>query len=224
MLFLPLAAFFFMILFLLLAFVFVLIQIGVISYVFEKVGIAPEYMFLLLLASLLGSYVNIPVKRFVEEKVVEGGVVDFFGFRYVIPRARYKQESLIAVNVGGAVVPTLISVYLLISRGQIVQMLVATLLVTLVVNRLARPIRGLGIAVPALVAPVLAALFSMVLAPANAAPVAYVGGSMGTLIGADILNLHKIKGLGAPVASIGGAGTFDGVFLTGIVAVLLASF
>jgi uncharacterized membrane protein len=212
-----------MILFLLLAFVFVLIQIGVISYVFEKVGIAPQYMFLLLLASLLGSYVNIPVKRFVEEKVVEGGAVDFFGFRYVIPRARYKQESLIAVNVGGAVVPTLISVYLLIARDQIVQMLVATLLVALVVNRLARPIRGLGIAVPVLVAPTLAAIISVILAPTSAAPVAYVGGTMGTLIGADILNLHKIRGLGAPVASIGGAGTFDGVFLTGIVAVLLAA-
>jgi hypothetical protein len=35
--------------------------------------------------------------------------------------------------------------------------------------------------------------------------------------------LGKIHGLGAPVASIGGAGTFDGVFLVGIVAVLLAS-
>ncbi len=29
-------------------------------------------------------------------------------------------------------------------------------------------------------------------------------------------------GLGAPVASIGGTGTFDGIFLTGILAVLLA--
>ena len=46
---------------------------------------------------------------------------------------------------------------------------------------------------------------------------------MGTLIGADIMNLGKIQGLGAPVASIGGAGTFDGVFLVGIVAVLLAA-
>jgi uncharacterized membrane protein len=33
-----------------------------------------------------------------------------------------------------------------------------------------------------------------------------------------------VHGLGAPVASIGGAGTFDGIFLTGILAVLLASF
>jgi hypothetical protein len=32
-----------------------------------------------------------------------------------------------------------------------------------------------------------------------------------------------VRRLGAPVVSIGGAGTFDGVFLTGIVAVLLAS-
>jgi len=33
-----------------------------------------------------------------------------------------------------------------------------------------------------------------------------------------------VHGLGAPVASISGAGTFDGIFLTGILAVLLASF
>ena len=45
----------------------------------------------------------------------------------------------------------------------------------------------------------------------------------GTLIGADILNLEKVQGLGAPIASIGGAGTFDGVFMTGVLAALLAS-
>jgi hypothetical protein len=39
-----------------------------------------------------------------------------------------------------------------------------------------------------------------------------------------LLNLGKIQGLGAPVASIGGAGKFDGIFLTGIIAVLLAGF
>ena len=35
------------------------------------------------------------------------------------------------------------------------------------------------------------------------------------------LPVGKLQGLGAPVASIGGAGTFDGIFLTGILAVLL---
>ena len=50
---------------------------------------------------------------------------------------------------------------------------------------------------------------------------AYICGVLGVLIGADLLNLNKIKKLGAPTASIGGAGTFDGIFLTGVLAVLL---
>ncbi len=73
--------------------------------------------------------------------------------------------------------------------------------------------------VPALVATGVAFLLSW----KSAAPLAYIAGSLGTLIGADLLNLGKIEGLGAPVASIGGAGTFDGIFLTGILAVLLAA-
>ncbi|HEV2170401.1 MAG TPA: DUF1614 domain-containing protein, partial [Candidatus Binatus sp.] len=52
--------------------------------------------------------------------------------------------------------------------------------------------------------------------------VAYISGVLGTLVGADLLNLRNLTDLGAPVASIGGAGTFDGIFMTGIVAVLLA--
>jgi uncharacterized membrane protein len=54
------------------------------------------------------------------------------------------------------------------------------------------------------------------------AGLAYAGGTLGTLLGADLTNLHKVRRLGAPLISIGGAGTFDGVFITGIVAVLLA--
>lgn len=68
----------------------------------------------------------------------------------------------------------------------------------------------------------MAALAAMVVGWRTAAPLAYIAGSLGTLIGADLVNLDKIYGLGAPVASIGGAGTFDGVFLAGIVAVLLS--
>jgi len=55
-----------------------------------------------------------------------------------------------------------------------------------------------------------------------AAPTAYFAGTMGTLIGADILHMDKLRYLRAPVASIGGAGTFDGIFLAGIGAVLLS--
>ena len=77
--------------------------------------------------------------------------------------------------------------------------------------------------VPTFAPPLLAAGVALVLSRRFAAPIAYIGGNLGVLIGADLLNLGRLRSLGAPVASIGGAGTFDGIFLTGVIAVLLAS-
>jgi uncharacterized membrane protein len=98
----------------------------------------------------------------------------------------------------------------------------AILLIAAIIHSMATPIHGIGIAVPVFAPVVTTAILAFILSREYAPPLAYVGGSMGTLIGADLLNLDKISGLGAPVASIGGAGTFDGIFLTGILAVLLA--
>ncbi|MCW8828861.1 MAG: DUF1614 domain-containing protein, partial [Gammaproteobacteria bacterium] len=67
-----------------------------------------------------------------------------------------------------------------------------------------------------------AALAAVLIAPEASAPLAYISGTLGVLIGADLLRLKDIRTMGAPFASIGGAGTFDGIFITGIVAVLLA--
>ena len=44
-----------------------------------------------------------------------------------------------------------------------------------------------------------------------------------TLIGADLLNVPRVSSLGAGVAAIGGAGTFDGIFLSSIMAVVLVA-
>ena len=100
---------------------------------------------------------------------------------------------------------------------------IATAFVAVVLHWLAHPVPGIGIAVPVFLPALVTAIVALLLSRENAAPLAYIAGSMGTLIGADLTNLDKIRGLGAPVASIGGAGTFDGIFLTGILAVLLAS-
>src|SRR5258708_24836168 len=87
---------------------------------------------------------------------------------------------------------------------------------------MATPVRGVGIAVPVFAPVVVTAILAFILSREYAAPLAYIGGSMGTLIGADLLNLDKISGLGAPVASIGGSGTLHGIFLARILSVLLA--
>ena len=88
---------------------------------------------------------------------------------------------------------------------------------------LARPVKGVGITLPALIPPLIAALLAYLLVPdpIGRTAVAYTSGVLGTLIGADILNLPRIHRLGAHVVSIGGAGVFDGIFLVGILAAIL---
>jgi uncharacterized membrane protein len=143
---------------------------------------------------------------------------------YVIPVRVEWPGTLIAINVGGAVIPVLVSLYLLISRHLWVKSAIAVAVVAAICHLLAHPVPGLGIAMPVFVPPLAAAGVALLLSRAEAAPLAYIGGSLGALVGADLLNLDKVQELGAPVASIGGAGTFDGVFLSGVLAVLLASF
>ena len=52
--------------------------------------------------------------------------------------------------------------------------------------------------------------------------IAYRSGALGISIDVDVTNLSSISRLGAGVISIGGANTLDGVFLSGILALLLA--
>lgn len=223
MFFPPFLLFFLFIFIFLLFFVFALVQYGLFTLAFARLGIPPEYLFSLLFLCIVGSMFNIPIRRIpVEEEPEDWQTVSFFGMRFRPPRRSRRREMVLAVNVGGAVIPTCLSVYLLIHAQNPFRMLMALAIVALITYRLARPVQGMGIAVPMLIPPIVAALAAMVLNYDWAPPTAYFAGTMGTLIGADILHLDKLKQLKAPVASIGGAGTFDGIFLTGILAVLLA--
>jgi len=220
----PLALPFFLLFFGLFIFLVILIQLHVLHFAYAKLGLSSGAALLVLLASLIGSYFNIPLAELPEREVRSGEVIEFFGMRYVVPLVTDWPRTVIAVNIGGAVIPTLLSIYLLIKNDILSSAAVATAVVMVACYLLAQPVPGVGIAIPSLVPPIIAATTALLVAQRNVAAVAYVSGSLGTLIGADLLNLGKIQGLGAPVMSIGGAGTFDGIFLTGILAVLLASF
>ena len=206
----------------LLVVVVVIVEIRVLRYAYMQLGMSSRSAFLLLLVSLLGSYVNIPIATLGHETLVAEREVAFFGMVYRIPEVAGAPEVVLAVNLGGAVTPTLLSIYLLSRHGVWLRGTVATLLVAVVCYNLAQPIRGVGIGLPIFVAPIAAALVALLVDWRYAAPLAYAGGSLGVLIGADLANLDQLRGLGAPVVSIGGAGTFDGIFVTGVAAVLLA--
>ena len=216
---------FFAILLVLVFAVVALVFVGAVSIAFENVGFTSAIIFLILASTLIGSFINIPLfKLKTKIPVIQDKYVSWFGVSYRIPQVEYGETfTSLAVNVGGALIPTAVSIYLL-SRSPIstvILSIIGVLAVALVTHIVARPVKGVGIATPEFIPPIAAAVAAIILFPAQPKTIAYVAGTLGTLIGADLLNLRKISKLGAPVASIGGAGTFDGVFLSGIIAVLL---
>jgi uncharacterized membrane protein len=128
-------------------FVIVLILRSV-RYAYESLGVSSGAAMFLLFATLVGSIFNIPVAELPPERIVSHEVFHFFGMRYRVPVVTHWAGTVIAVNVGGAVIPTLMSVYLLIKRDLWVKGLIATAVVALVIHWMADPVPGLGIAVP----------------------------------------------------------------------------
>jgi uncharacterized membrane protein len=222
--YLPIAPSFFALLAAALGILLILVQIGVLRYAYMRLGVSSGMAFFLLFGSLLGSYVNIPIAKLGSETMVTEREVTYYGMRYIVPALTNTPGVILAVNVGGAVIPTLLSIYLLSKNGLWGRGLIATAIIAAICHALAQPIRGVGIGLPIFVAPMAAAIVAALISWRDAAPLAYAGGSLGVLIGADLLNLGQLQGLGTPVLSIGGAGTFDGIFVTGMMAVLLAGF
>jgi uncharacterized membrane protein len=207
---------------LLVGFFLIVLVLRSVRYAFESLGVSSRTAIFLLFASLIGSFFNIPIAELPSDHVMSNQVVEFFGMRYAVPFSTH-DTTVLAVNVGGGVIPTVMSLYLLATHELWTKGLIATAIVALVMHWMANPVPGLGIAVPVFMPVLITAAIAVLLSRQEAAPLAYIAGSLGTLIGADLSNLDKVSGLGAPVASIGGAGTFDGIFLTSIFAVLLAS-
>ena len=196
--YLPIAPSFFALLAAALGILLILVQIGVLRYAYMRLGVSSGTAFFLLLGSLLGSYVNIPIAKLGAETMVTEREVTYYGMRYIVPALTNSPEVILAVNVGGAVIPTLLSIYLLSKNGLWIRGLIATAIIAAICHALAQPIRGVGIGLPIFVAPVAAAIVAMLVSWRYAAPLAYAGGSLGVLIGADLLNLDQLQGPGRP--------------------------
>lgn len=203
-------------------FLITIIQLEVLSIAFQKLGLSPRAALLLMLGALLGSGINIPLTSITSTPTPPPQEVPRWG-RIWRPAAPHPTgRTTIAVNLGGCIIPAGLALYLLL-RGLVnpFDLLLALLVVTTVSYAFSRPISGVGIGMPVFLAPLVTVVAALILEPENAAPLAFSSGVLGVLLGADILRLGDIRRMGVPLAAIGGAGTFDGVFLTGIIAVLL---
>jgi uncharacterized membrane protein len=247
---------------LLLPLLLALLYFNLAAHVYKLLGLSTLGAVLLLGLSLLGGLINIPLTRRRIEVAPDPALERLSPLlRWLLPYVHYYPpavvEEVLAVNVGGAVIPVIFSAYLFTLPTTLwVVTLCGTVVVALVAKLLARRVPGQGVTLPTFIPPLVAAvvargLVMLVGAPiADAAPVAYIVGTLGTLIGADLLNLPPVlrgelvneavfKEAGARtlvdpdvppesgerqfIVSIGGAGVFDGIFLTGVIAPLLAT-
>jgi uncharacterized membrane protein len=195
-----------------------------------KLHLAPDQAILLIIAIVAGSLVNIPVKHIVRDQPVWSHPLQVWGLDGALPRwTTRSNHTIIAVNIGGCMVPLGISFFLLawLARtGQDVMadVALATAITTVICYVAARPLPGVGIVMPGFISPAAAALSALLLVPDAAPAAAFVAGTLGPLIGADFFHINDLirnpRGVG--MASIGGAGTFDGIVLSAILATLLA--
>lgn len=141
----------------------------------------------------------------------------------------------IGMSLGGAIIPLALCAYLLkLGRFSFVDATIGVIIVSYVSYFVTRPEEGIGIVadLPLAFAPALAAgLYSLSTFwgdISRAGPLAYVSGVLGTIVGADLFHLPEVLSFeppseGFPMLSIGGANIFDMVYLSGIVAVAVAS-
>lgn len=196
-----------------------------------RLYISPVAAVFLVLGIFLGSVINIPVHRFTRDAPQPEVLLGPFGYFTLGPQVRrLKMETVIAVNVGGCVIPCLIAVWqlphLLPAGGPVIGRLLMISTANIVACYLAaRPVQGVGIMMPGLLSPLVAVGLTWIWCPEamqERVAIAYIAGILGPVVGADLLHLRDVMKVPVAVLSIGGAGTFDGIVLSGILAALLA--
>ncbi|MCM0593720.1 MAG: DUF1614 domain-containing protein [Gloeotrichia echinulata IR180] len=222
MIYLPVSLLLFLVLLLLLPFIWFAVAVDVVEIAVAKLGFSPNIAFFLLVLVILTSTINIPLYRLAAPIQLVDEFASLWSREFRgIPLTRVDSSTVIAVNVGGGLIPVLLALYQF-TQGNALAILLVTTIVSIVSYFAARVVPGIGIQMNPLLAPLTAALSAMLIASPHAAPVAFAGGVLGTLIGADLLHLKDIQAMSAGVLSIGGAGVFDGIALCGLFALLLS--
>ena len=221
MVYLPVSLLLFLLFLLLLPFIWIGLALDVVEVAVAKLGFSPTVALLLFIAVLIGSTINIPLYQVesitpIVPDFQELWLRQFWG----IPLQKIRQKTIIALNVGGGLIPLILAIYELI-RSDTVAIFWVTVIVTIVTYFSAHIVPGIGIHINALVALLTAAISAILIAEPLASSVAFAGGILGTLIGADLLHLKEIERMSAGILSIGGAGVFDGIALCGLIALLL---
>jgi len=208
-----------------------LLILGIIGAAFTKLGFSWISALAVVFCVVFGSFVNIPLYH-IQRDVVQVYRNETSDFDVCVPCASTPVwDTLVSINLGGAVIPTCVSLYMLYGTIRIMgaplifTVFVAIALVGIIAFISTRLVTYSGIQVPLLIPGLTALLAGLVLTGGTgptAAVTAFVSGTTGVLIGGNIANFYRIKNLEVKAVSFGGAGTFGSIFICCMLPALIA--
>ena len=144
-----------------------------------------------------------------------------------VPILVYKNWFL-AANLGGAIIPTVLSVHLLRAKAipwtSWVPGILAVSLITFFITRV-QPEQGIVAEFPYMFLPALSGAGLALILYSRSSPkapaFAYATATLGSLIGADVFHMPELFQAAEFVGSIGGAGVFDLVYIGGLISFAL---
>lgn len=205
-------------------------------------GLPLDIAGLVLVAALVASAINVPLWNMPTQRYVITDPLATLGLAGLLPHLETRRKAtVVAVNVGGCLIPLALAVYQVVRlatasawqtapvegapapnvQGAFVALVLAMALNIIVCWKLTRVVPGVGITVPGIVPGILAAAAALLLSADVAPAVTLVAGTLGPLVGADLLHLRDLKEKPVGLQSFGGAGTFDAVLFTLILSALV---
>ncbi|MDD4137111.1 MAG: DUF1614 domain-containing protein [Methanoregula sp.] len=208
-----------------------LLFLGLVGAAFTRLGFSWIAALAVVLLMLFGSFVNIPLYRIKRDMIrVDNEALPFAGAGNPFGSAPV-WETVISLNLGGALIPAAISVYLLyratvIEGVALLQPVAAGIIIVAIIAWLAtRSVPGYGLRAPLFIPGLAALLCGLLLTGGmglSAGVTAFVAGTAGTLLGAGVAQLPRIRDIEIPEVSIGGTGMFGAIFLACILSALIA--
>lgn len=221
-------------------FLFIFLPVSIVAEAFSKLGLTSAQGVLMFIAILVGRTVNFPF--FTSERMVIVSKPQTFNYtmnasgqpmQVEQDTANEVKKQVFLVNLGGCILPLLLCLTFLIrlhmngqAEGVYGYIGFAMLMVAGGCYVMAKADPFTGLRVPLFMPALMTFVSVFFFVPEPLRPVAaYVAGTMGTILGGNIVPLLTPRvrnAVGTPEVAIGGAGTFGGVFVAGVLAVLLA--
>jgi uncharacterized membrane protein len=209
-----------------------LLFLGLAGAAFTRLGFSWIAAIAFVLLMILGSFISIPLGKIRRDtiRLAPSEGVPFDSLVTASP-ASGVWETVVSLNLGGSVIPLALSCYLLFRAypvvGPALPVLVGTgiLVVTIVSYVTTRPLKGYGLRSPFFMPGLTALLAGLLLSGGtglSAGVIAFVSGTAGTLLGANVAHVRDLRDLDVPEVSIGGTGTFAAIFISCILATLIA--